>query len=121
MRNPSYLIIGLALLALSLVGCKPSKNEPALVESASSQPQHFKKNSGEPENFNRNIHVIRTLWNELSTLDPANEDQAEKYNLLLEALQKRMDKLNCSEAEFDQADRDLFAQVKEALEKTEQD
>lgn len=86
MKVLSYLLTGVVLF--SLMGCKPAQqeNEPARATSVPSQPQHFKKTSGEPENFNRDLHVLRTLWAELSATDPSSE----KYALLIKALREKV-------------------------------
>jgi hypothetical protein len=118
MKAHSYLIIGLVLFSFSLAGCKPRQPEGSESRSAS-PPRHFRKTSGEPENFNRDIHVIRTLWTELSALDPSNEDEKEKYNLLLDALRKKIDALDPTLSDLPEFDQALIKEIRSHLDSEE--
>lgn len=114
-------IVFIVLSFVLVAGCNPAQqeNESARAESVSSQPEHFKKNSGEPENFNRDVHVLRTLWTEVSALDPSKEEQAERYNLLLEALREKIKGIEPILPDLSESDQSLIREIKSFLKEAE--
>ncbi len=95
-------------ICFSLGGCKPAHEEgkEARVDSVAVQPQHFKKNSGVPENFNRDIHVIGEF---LAALDNPSIAK-ERKELLLNALETKV-------TEADKLEVNLTREEKIVLEK----
>ena len=112
MKSAFYIALVFSFILLS--GCKPNREEgkEGRTDSQSSQPQHFKKTSGEPENFNRDIHVIRTLWVELGKLDGTSAGQDDRKILLIQALEERVSVVDSSTKDLDKKDQELLRQIR---------
>ena len=107
-----FLYIALIFTFISSIGCKPNSQENKRTEIKGSQPHHFKKTSDELPNFNQDVHVIRMLWQELSSMNPAaDEDQNKKHALLLDALREKVRNFDPKGSDLTESDQTLLQEV----------
>ncbi len=108
------LRISLAVsICFSLSGCKPAQEEgkEERADSVAVQPQHFKKNSGVPENFNRDIHVIGELLDALDNPSIAKE----RKELLLGALEMKATELDILKIDLTQEEQLVLEKARTSL------
>jgi len=119
----NLLSLGLiVMICFSAGGCKPVKQKNITRElefDVSSSPSKRTSNNQDFDQaalpFNQDVHVIRSLWNELNKESELSDDQSERKQLLTEALQKRIAALNSSESRVEENNQELLDQIREYL------
>ncbi len=110
----------LLLLSIWVSGCKPRQQGNPGSESAE-KPQtrsdfrFFRKapESDTPPNFNRDFHVIRTLWNDLAKYP----QQDARRGLLLENLRIKTAEFEAANAVITAEQQTLLNQIKDSVQK----
>ena len=109
--------VALAFAAFLSAGCKPNQDlmEDVPIESRSSLPQASKKTELVQEDFNQDVHVIKTIWRELEKLKSNLSETTERKMQLVASLEKKMSDIALKNVTLSDVDKLLLDQVREYL------
>lgn len=110
------LATGLLFLSLlALAGCGPARPKSTPVKETSSQAKREAPNdtaSSLPPSFNREVHVMRTIWRELAALEGRADPQStERRKLIQSELERRLKQVGDAPGDLTREDRAFIRKV----------
>ena len=110
------LATGLLFLSLlALAGCGPARPKSTPVKETSSQAKREAPNdtaSSLPPSFNREVHVMRTIWRAFTALEGRADPQStERRKLIQSELEKRLKQIEDLPSDLTQEDRAFIHKI----------
>jgi len=96
-------------------GCSPDLKEESKKDSFGGQTQSVTNAGGEQKDFNQEIYVIRTIWEEVKKTTGNSEKQIKRKDLLVKALQNKVNALDVSDINLTNTDKEMLSQIKKYL------